>query len=168
MSVEVDDAPLHPAAGSPTSKPRRRWFSLRLILVAWLFMKMVGCYGLFPGPWGPSVGGPLPNGHAVWYRSYPLGRETNDQLLWQDAHGVQRELWVQRYHAGAAFVTFRYKDGGNRVWVENDVGTLASLDLTTGEFQDELSVHHPWAIQGEGQILDAGRAFNLLWLIGPW
>lgn len=144
----------------------RRW--LVLPLVVWLCVKVNGCYLCQPGPWGPRVGGSLPNGHIVYFQARPVGGETDDRLTWINTEGASREFWVDQIHAGFPHVTLKYNGEGNQVWVESDNKVGASLDLETGEFRAERYEQFPWVIYGEGQSLASGRTWSILWLLGPW
>ena len=51
-----------------------------IIAFAWLLGKTAGCIFLIPGPWGPEIKSPLPDGGSIAFRSRPIGKETDDQL----------------------------------------------------------------------------------------
>ncbi len=167
MREDSDNQALHPTAAGPVTGRRYRYVVIYLLFAAWLCMKMVGCVGMFTGPWGPQIGGELPNGHTVWYRSRPVGRETEDQLVWINSHGIRREFWIQQFHAGPGYVIIRYCDGGDKVWVSADGLTQASIELVRGDFCDHAR-QHEWALPEAGTVLDEGQTFSLVWLIGPW
>lgn len=126
------------AAGPVSGRSRYRVLNvLYLLFVAWLCMKTIGCVATIPGPWGPEVGGQLPSGHTVCYRSRPIGRETEDQLVWINSSGTRRELWIQQFHAGPALVTVRavYR----KLWTQTlfGVGLQSLKEVTDGsEFVD--------------------------------
>jgi len=171
MRDDSENQALHPTAARPVSGRWNRYGVLNVLylsFVAWLCMKMIGCVAIIPGPCGPHVGGQLPNGHTVWVRSQPNGRETVDQLVWINPAGMRRELCVQEIHAGPASVSVEYHDEGNNVWVVADGETWCSIDLVTGDFREEVAAQHDWSLAEEGTVLDEGRVYNLLWLIGPW
>jgi|GEM_PF-1207768 len=171
MREESENHALHPTAAKQNSGRWNRYGvfnTMYLLFVAWLCLKTIGCVAMFTGPWGPQVGGQLPNGHTVWYRSRPVGRETEDQLVWIDQTGMRQELWVQQYHAGPADVSVRFRDNGDKVRVVAGSRTLCSLNLRTGDFREELAEQHEWSLSDDGTILDEGRVYNLLLLIGPW
>jgi hypothetical protein len=131
-------------------------------------LKFVGCIFMVTGPWGPEVGGRLPNGHAVYFQARPRGRETDDRLTWIDHQGIVRRFWVDQIHAGFSFVTIKYADGGNLIWVEADGEVGASLDLISGDFRFEQQPQLPGAIYGQGQTLAAGRTWSVSGALGPW
>ena len=131
-------------------------------------MKVGGCLLMLTGPWGPRIGGTLPNADSVYFQARPVGRETDDRLTWITPNGETRHFWVDRIHAGFAYVTIKYDDGGNRVWIESDGKVGASIDLRTGDFRSEHEPQHAWAIFGAGTILDAGITFSILGILGPW
>lgn len=171
MRTDSEDQALHATAAGPKSGRWNRYGvlnTLYLLVVAWLCLKTIGCVAMITGPWGPQVGGQLPNGHTVWYRTRPVGRETEDQLVWIGQAGLRQELWVQQYHAGPADVSVRFRDNGDKVWVVADDRTCCSIDLVTGDFRDELAEQHDWSLSEQGTVLDEGRVYSLLWLIGPW
>ena len=123
---------------------------------------------MVPGPWGPRVGGRLPNGSEIYFQARPVGRETEDRLTWISPDGDVRHFWVDQIHAGFDYVTIKYTDNGDRAWVESDGHVGASIDLTTADFRAELAQQHPWVAMESGTVLDAGSTGNILWLIGPW
>ncbi|HEY2413900.1 MAG TPA: hypothetical protein VGI40_16735 [Pirellulaceae bacterium] len=142
-----------------------RW--LKIIFVVWICMKFGGCILMLPGPWGPRVGGILPNGHSIYFQARPVGRETDDRLTWVSPDGNTVHLWVDQTHAGFGHVTIKYTNNGDRVWVEADGKVGASIDLVTSDFRDEHDQQHPWAIMGGGTSLDSGSTGSIIWLLGP-
>jgi hypothetical protein len=144
----------------------RRW--LKLLFVGWLCMKIGGCYFMMPGPWGPKIGGRLPNSHAVYFQARPVGGETDDRLTWIGPSGNTDHFFVDQIHAGFDHVKVKYSNNGSHVWIESHGVVGASLDLSTGDFRAELDEKHPWAKIGAGTELDSGATWSLLWFIGPW
>src|SRR6516162_11668134 len=116
-----------------------RWRWLKWLVLVWCVGKIGGCACMLPGPWGPQIGGRLPNGHEIYFQSRPRGRESDDRLTWIKNGGMVQHFWVNRIHAGPAHVTVRSTDHGNRAWVEAsskpwdqaDSRVIASIDLTT-------------------------------------
>lgn len=151
-----------------SSKTYAVWRWAKILLVMWLCMKMGGCLLAVPGPWGPKIGGKLPNSHSVYFQARPVGRETDDRLIWLTPNGRERHFWVDQIHAGFGHVTLKYVGGGDRVWVEADGKVGASINLTDGDFRSEDQPQHDWAVLGTGETLSAGSTGNILWLIGPW
>ena len=148
----------------PQPFPVGRWI-VRAFFLLMLF-KFVGCLFMVRGVWGPQVGGVLPNGHTIYFQSQPVGRETDDRLTWIAPNGEVKNFWVDRIHAGFSYVTIKYSDRGDRVWVESDHKVGASLDLATGEFQWEQQPQPKWAELGGGETLAAGRTWavaNFFW-----
>lgn len=150
----------------PLRQSMVRW--IKLAFVMWLGLKIGGCTLMLPSPWGPRVGGRLPNEHEVYFRSRKIGQETDDQLIWISPHGHTKHFWVDQIHAGFDYVTIRYSSGGEHVWVESDGRIGASLDVTTSDFRAELAPQHSWATLGDGTELDSGSTGSVLWLLGPW
>lgn len=143
-----------------------RW--LKIVFVAWVCMKIGGCALMLTGPWGPRIGGALPNGHSIYFQARPVGRETDDRLTWISADQKTQHFWVDQIHAGFDHVTVKYTNNGDRVWIESDGKVGASIDLGTSDFRAELDSQHPWATMGAGTTLDAGSTGSIIWLLGPW
>ena len=141
---------------------------LKIALVAWVCGKVLGCIAMIPEPWGPRVGGRLPNGHAVHFQSRTVGRETDDRLTWVSPEQVTRHFIVDQVHGGFGYVTIRYTNNGDHVWVESDNEIVASIDLVTSDFRAEKDLQHTWATIRGGTSLDAGRTYSILWWLVPW
>lgn len=142
--------------------------TLQLIFLLWICLKIGGCLLMVPGPWGPKVGGKLPNGTEVYFQTRPVGGETDDRLTVVAPNATAQQFWVDRTHAGFEHVTLKYAHGGNQLWVEADGKVGASIDVKTGDFRAELDPQHAWATYGGGKTLDAGRTGSIIWLLGPW
>lgn len=155
-------SPNHRAANHPI----RRW--LMLALIAWILLKCVGRVMMVAGPWGPRVGGVLPNHHEIYFQARPVGGETDDRLIWISPSEQTQYFWVDQIHAGFSYVTLKYTDNGNRVWVVSDGRVGASLDLVTADFRDESQHQHTWAVMNDGTTLAAGFTGSILWLLCPW
>ena len=140
------------------------WRWLKLLFVPWLCLKIGGCVLMVTGPWGPRVGGRLPNGSEIYFQSRPVGRETDDRLTWISPDGNTQHFWVDRIHAGFGHVTIKYTNNGDRVWIESDGKVGASIDLTSADFRAELDQQHPWASMGSGTLLDSGSTGSIIWL----
>lgn len=136
--------------------------------VVWICLKTCGCLLQLPGPWGPRVGGLLPNGCEVYFQARPVGRETDDRLTLVTADGRVDHFPVDRIHAGFEHVTLKFNANGDHVWVESDGRIGASLDLPTGEFRSETDRKHSWAGLSDGTTLASGRTGSIIWLLGPW
>ena len=131
-------------------------------------MKFAGCVLMNPSPWGPRIGGKLPNGSEVYFQARKVGIETDDRLTWIDPSGVTRHFMVDQIHGGFSHVTIRYADNGDHVWVESEGKVASSIDLSNSDFRAELQKQHPWAIVGAGAPLASGKTGSLIWLMGPW
>lgn len=142
--------------------------SLTTLFVIWFCFKVGGWFVRLPSPWGPQVGGHLPNGSEIYFQARKVGGETDDRLLWTPPGRATCELWVDQVHNGFAQVTIKFTNNGDRVWVESNGKVGASLDLITCDFRPERDTQHPWARLGTGQTLAAGKTGSLLWAIGPW
>ena len=153
----------------PNQKKRTRSLGrvFKQVVVVWLCLKVAGCFILVPGPWGPKVGGKLPNGAEVYFQARSEGRETDDRLT-IIVSGQSTHFWVDRIHAGFGHVTIKYANGGRHVWVESDGKVGASLDMATRDFRGELVEQHDWAVYGSGEELDSGRTWGVIDVIGPW
>jgi hypothetical protein len=123
---------------------------------------------LVPGPWGPRVGGRLPNGNEIYFQARKVGKETDDRLTWVSPAGHSKHFWVDQIHAGFGHVTVKYSNGGDRVWIESSGKVGASIDLTTEDFRAEHERQHSWAVLGEGEALDSGSTGTILSILGPW
>jgi hypothetical protein len=141
---------------------------LKWILALWFIGKIGGCVLAVPGFWGPEVIGVLPNGHKIIFQSRPIGRETDDRLIWIDAEGYRRDYWVDQIHAGFSYVVIKSKDDENGVWIESDGKVGASLDLLTNDFREEQSKQLEWARYGEGNKIAEGRTWSFINIILPW
>jgi hypothetical protein len=119
-------------------------------------------------PWGPKVGGTLPNGIEVYFQARPAGFETDDRLIVVAPNAVPRHFWVDRVHGGFEYVVLRYNATGTQLWVESDGKIGASIDLATMDFRAESDTQHPWATYGKGTTLDAGNTSSILSLLRPW
>ena len=154
--------PNHRAAKQLT----KRW--LTLVFMVWFLLKCVGRVMMVNGPWGPRVGGMLPNRHEIYFQARPVGGETDDRLIWISPSGQTQHFWVDQIHAGFGYVTLKYIDNGNRVWVESDGKVGASIDLVTLDFRAESQHQHLWAVMGDGTKLASGTTGSILWLLCPW
>jgi len=144
---------------APKTFPIGSWIVRAILLL--IVVKFVGCVFMLRGVWGPQVGGVLPNGHTVYFQAQPVGRETDDRLTWIDPNGVVQHFMVNQIHAGFSYVSVKYLDQGDRVWVESDNEVGASLDLTTGEFRPEQQPQFNWAKLGAGETLAEGRTWAI-------
>jgi hypothetical protein len=142
--------------------------SLKIALVVWVCLKMSGCILMIQGPWGPRIGGRLPNGSQIYFQARPVGRETYDRLTWIRPDGSEEHFIVDEIHAGFDHVTIRYMNGGDLVWVESDGEIGASIDLRTTDFRAEFDMQHDWAKYDTGEVLDSGFTGSVWWVVGPW
>lgn len=153
---------------SNKQKTRSIWSALQWLFLLWVCLKIGGCVLMVRGPWGPKIGGKLPNGVEVYFQARPVGRETDDRLTVVAVNAATKHFWVDQIHAGFGHVTLKYNDNGDQLWVESDGKVGASIDLTTGDFRAELDTQHEWAKHGAGTKLDSGNTGSMIWLLGPW
>lgn len=153
----------------PNNQPQpSRWRWVKAVLVLWLCVKISGCYLVVPSPWGPKIGGTLPNGTKVYFQARKVGGETDDRLTVIAPDAERQHFWVDRIHAGFDHVKIKYIDHGKYVWVESDGEVGASIDVAEGDFRAEIDQKHEWAKLSKGTTLDAGYTGSIIWLIGPW
>ncbi len=119
-------------------------------------------------PWGPRIGGKLPNGTEVYFQARPGGFETDDRLTVVAPNMAPKHYWVDRVHGGFEHVVLKYNKTGSQLWVESDGKVGASIDLTTSDFRAELDPQHKWAEYGTGTTLDSGNTSSLISLLRPW
>ena len=145
-----------------------RWRWVKAAFVLWLCVKICGCYMMVPAPWGPKVGGTLPNGTEIYFQARKAGGETDDRLTVIAPDAEPQHFWVDQIHAGFDHVTIKYIDNGQYVWVESDGEVGASIDLTASDFRAEMAQKHEWANHSKGTTLDSGNTGSIIWLVGPW
>lgn len=119
-------------------------------------------------PWGPRIGGKLPNGIEVYFQARPEGFETDDRLTVVAPGMMPKHYWVDRVHAGFEHVVLKHNKNESQVWVESDGKVGASIDLITGDFRAEHDPQHQWAKYGTGTTLDSGNTSSLLSILRPW
>ena len=141
--------------------------TLILLLVLLVFFN-AGRAVLGYAPWGPKIGGELPNGMEVHFQARPVGFETDDRLTVVAPNTAPKHYWVDRVHGGFAHVVLKYNDTGTQLWVESDGTVGASIDLTTSDFRAEHDTQHAWAEHGTGTTLDAGHTSSVSSLLRPW
>lgn len=119
-------------------------------------------------PWGPRIGGRLPDGTEVYFQSRPGGFETDDRLTVVAANKMPEHHWVDRVHAGFEYVVLKTNKTGHQVWVESDGKVGSSIDLSTGDFRAEDDPQHLWARIGTGMKLDSGYTITVFSVLRPW
>jgi hypothetical protein len=145
--------------------------TLMLLFVLWICLSIVLNIGrVLTGnaPWGPRIGGKLPNGTEVFFQARPAGFETDDRLTVVAPSVAPKHYWVDRVHAGFEHVVLKYNNTGNQLWVESDGTVGASIDLTTSDFRAEHDPQHKWANYGAGTTLDSGNTRSIISLLRPW
>ena len=120
------------------------------------------------GPWGPRIGGKLPDGTIVYFQARPVGFETDDRLTVVAPNDTLKHHWVDRVHGGFEHVVLKYNHTGSQLWVESDGKVGASIDLVTGDFRAEHDSQHGWAKYGTGTTLDSGNTIDIIWLLRPF
>ena len=119
-------------------------------------------------PWGPKIGGTLPNGTEVYFQARPGGFETDDRLTVLAPNMMPKHYWVDQVHAGFAHVVLKHNATGTQLWVESDGKVGASIDLTTSDFRSEHDPQHQWAKYGTGTTLDSGSTISIFSILRPW
>jgi len=119
-------------------------------------------------PWGPKIGGKLPNGIEVYFQARPGGFETDDRLTVVVPGMMPKHYWVDREHGGFEHVVLKHNTNESQVWVESDGKVGASIDLTTSDFRAEHDPQHHWAKCGTGTTLDSGNTSSLFSILRPW
>jgi len=138
------------------------------LVVFWITFA-IGRVLLGVAPWGPRIGGRLPNGTEVYFqarRVHPI--ETDDRLTVVAPGRVPKHYWVDRVHGGFEHVVLKYNKTGSQLWVESDGKVGASIDLITSDFRGESDPQHAWARFGAGTTLDSGDSSSLISLLRPW
>ena len=119
-------------------------------------------------PWGPRIGGQLPNGTEVYFQSRLGGFETDDRLTVVVPNMTPKHYWVDSEHVGFLYVVLKYDNTGNQLWVESDGKVGASIDVTNGDFRAEHYPQHKWAKYATGTTLDSGNTFSIMSLLRAW
>ena len=119
-------------------------------------------------PWGPRVGGKLPDGTEVYFQARPAGFETDDRLTVVAPGMPPAHHWVDQVHGGFEHVVIKYNNTGKQLWVEADGKVGASIDLTTNDFRAEHDTQHDWAAYGTGTTLDSGNTSTISSFLSPW
>jgi len=143
------------------------FIALMLLCVLWTFFA-IGRVLIGHAPWGPRIGGKLPNGTEVYFQARPGGFETDDRLTVVAPSMMPKHYWVDRVHAGFEQVVLKHNKTGSQLWVESDGKVGASIDLTTGDFRAELDPQHQWAKYGTGTTLDSGNTSSIISILRPW
>ena len=148
---------------------KRKYFILvAMVIVLWIPFS-IGRVLFGVAPWGPRIGGKLPNGTEVYFQARPVHPiETDDRLTVVGPGLAPKHFWIDRVHGGFKHVVLKHNGTGSRLWVESDGKVGASIDLTTGDFRAESDSQHKWAEYGTGTTLDAGNTSSLISLIRPW
>ena len=143
-----------------------------LLFVLWICLSIVLNIGrVLTGnaPWGPRIGGKLPNGTEVYFQARPVHPiETDDRLTVVAPGMAPKHYWVDRVHGGFGHLVLKYNKTGSQLWVESDGKVGASIDLTTSDFRAEHDPQHKWAKYGTGTTLDSGNTFSFISLLRPW
>ena len=119
-------------------------------------------------PWGPKIGGSLPDGTDVYFQARPAGFETDDRLTVIAPGKPPVHYLVDQVHGGFERVAVKYDDTGHQVWVESDGKVGASIDLAARDFRAEMDTQHTWAVYGSGSTLDEGATSSVLSWLSPW
>ena len=142
--------------------------TLIVLVVLWIPLS-IGRVLLGVAPWGPKIGGKLPNGTEVYFQARPVHPvETDDRLTVVAPGMAPKHYWVDRVHGGFGHVVLKYNNTGNQVWVESDGKVGASIDLTNGDFRSESATQHNWAAYGTGTTLDSGNTSTILSFLSLW
>jgi hypothetical protein len=139
-----------------------------VVVVLWISFT-IGRVLLGVAPWGPRIGGQLPNGTEVYFQArlvHPI--ETDDRLTVVAPGLAPKHYWVDRVHGGFGHVVLKYNNTGSQLWVESDGKAGASIDLASGDFRAEGDSQHKWAQYGTGTTLDSGKTSSLISLLRPW
>lgn len=142
--------------------------TLIVLIVLWIAFA-IGRMVLGGAPWGPKIGGKLPNGAEIYFQArqaHPI--ETDDRLTVVAPGMAPRDYWVDRVHGGFGHVVLKYNQTGSQIWVESDGKVGASIDLTTSDFRAESDTQHKWARFGTGTTLDSGKTSSLISVLRPW
>jgi hypothetical protein len=143
------------------------FIALALLCALWVCFS-IGRVLTGQAPWGPRVGGKLPNGTEVYFQARPGGFETDDRLTVVVPNMVPQHHWVDQVHGGFEYVALKYNNTGTQLWVESDGKVGASIDLTTNDFRSEHDTQHNWAAYGTGTELDSGKTSSVFSLFSLW
>jgi len=142
--------------------------TLIALVVLWILIAF-GRVLLGVAPWGPRIGGKLPNDTEVYFQARPVHPvETDDRLTVIVPGRAPNHYWVDRVHGGFGHVILKYNKTGSQLWVESDGKVGASIDLATSDFRAESEEQHKWAIYGTGTTLASGNTSSLISLLRPW
>lgn len=151
-----------------TKRPRHIVFiTLILLLGLWVCI-CIGRVLFGVAPWGPRVGGKLPNGTEIYFQSRPAGFETDDRLIVITPNNSPQQYIVDQVHGGFEHVILKYNSTGHQLWVESDGKVGASIDLATDDFRAEGDTQHSWAAYGTGTTLDSGNTSTVSSFLRPW
>lgn len=164
VADEIVDRKLEPS----TARSLRRF--VVNVIALWLFCKFgSSMIMLAPGPWGPTVGGVLPDGQRIAFKSRFYGRETDDVLLVTPPGGAERIYAVNNIHAARISSVRIARDAdGKRVWLESRGVVVGSLDLATDEFRPEGTAPLEWAKLGGGVTVAEGGTRGWWQYVVPW
>ncbi len=142
--------------------------TLIVLVVLWIPFT-IGRVLLGVAPWGPKIGGKLPNGTEVYFQARPVHPvETDDRLTVVAPGMAPKHYWVDRVHGGFGHVVLKYNNTGTQLWVESDGKVGASIDLTINDFRAESDTQHDWAAYGTGTTLDSGNTSSIFSVLSPW
>ena len=152
---------------------RTKWPYFVVFITLILLFVLWGCFAagrvlMGNAPWGPRVGGKLPNGTEVYFQARPAGFETDDRLTVIAPNKAPIHYWVDQVHGGFEHVVLKYNNTGNQLWVESDGKVGASIDLTINDFRSESETQHNWAAYGTGTTLDSGKTSTISSFLSPW
>ena len=152
-------------------RPKRiNVLSFRTLIVIAVLWVLVGIGRVLTNtaPWGPEIGGRLPNGNEVYFQARPGGFETDDRLTVIAPNTAPQHYMVDQVHGGFEYVVLKYTNTGNQLWVESDGKVGASIDLTTNDFRAEHDTQHSWAEYGTGTTLGSGNTSSPWSLFSLW
>lgn len=156
----------------PLKRSKRKYVAIGAALVVIVGLWIAFALGrvlVGAAPWGPRVGGKLPNGTEVYFQARPVHPvETDDRLTVVVPGMAPEHYWVDRVHGGFGHVVLKYNETGTQVWVESDGKVGASIDLSTRDFRAEGGEQHKWARFGTGATLDEGDTSSVVSLLRPW
>jgi len=146
----------------------RRYFVIfSLLFMLWILVA-IGRVLTSHAPWGPEIGGKLPDGTEVYFQARPGGFETDDRLTVVAPNMAPQHYWVDRVHGGFEYVVLKHNSTGTQIWVESDGKVGASIDLKTNDFRAESDEQHTWAKYGTGTKLDSGNTSSIISLLSLW
>ncbi len=107
---------------------------IRLLILAFITAKCIGCYAMVPHPWGNGIHGDLPGNHSIHVKSRVLGNNVDFQIHVNKGDKTVGAWVCKSGHASSEFVTIRYYEkipGEIIIVIELSKNEFISIDLAS-------------------------------------